>query len=509
MKITLKILCAAASAFALSACGAPGETALQVANQSVEHVGCKTSQSEMWNSLHAVAEKEGAYPEGKELEAALRLAGEKRNLKGPAFDAYVDAFVRNYKVTIEGIKEKFAPEDLAGWKKALAEMEIGIRVTDVHAQLQSKIALTLSDLSQAERALNAACEDGESSQQGPEVVDGREPAGEIGPQPAPGNGNFNTVWEQLKAEHDPEVYGARKSLATLYQSCSVLSLPAMTASTPHVSGITILAEPHPAGGRKRVYGNIASINASHYYIKGQTLAKSSCHEIRNAPPIYDFGGKPATSSSKPNVMDYFRSAGTGTEVIGFDCSAYVFSALALAGLKMDPDPAKPLKADLVHGIGSRAFKEPQANGLRCLQKISVSPTKSILPGDIIAINGHVVMIDAAGADPFGLNKITKIADCSSANLPYSKFDFVIAQSSPSKSGIGVNRYQARNYLDESSTFREGLGRYAVAACKAKFGTITTVDTTNLSIIRHKKTPECKAQALVLNKEECVDSCRAL
>jgi hypothetical protein len=121
----------------------------------------------------------------------------------------------------------------------------------------------------------------------------------------------------------------------------------------------------------------------------------------------------------------------------------------------------------------------------------------------------VVMIDEVGADPYGIAPITKIADCTSANLPYSKFDFVIAQSSPSKNGIGVNRYQARDYLKESSTYRDGLTRYAIAACKAKFGTITTVDTTNLSVVRHKKTPECKAAALVANKEECVDSCQPL
>jgi hypothetical protein len=52
-------------------------------------------------------------------------------------------------------------------------------------------------------------------------------------------------------------------------------------------------------------------------------------------------------------------------------------------------------------------------------------------------------------------------------------------------------------------------KYAIAACKAKFGTITTVDTTNLSVVRHKKTPECKGPALVANKMDCVDSCKAL
>ncbi len=500
MKTTLKILASPLLALVLSACSGPGDAARTIANNSVQHIGCKVSQSEMWNALHQVAEKDGAYPVADEVREALRLAGAEKNLEGPAFEAYIDAFAANYAVTIEGIREKFAPNDVASWKKALAEMEVGVRVTDVHAELQSKVELGLSELASAERALNAACEDPD---------DGREPAGELDPPPTGDNKEFGTVWEQLKAEENPEVYGARKALATLYQSCGVLSLPAMNASTPSVDGITILAEPHPAGGRKRVYGSISDIVNTHYYIKNQTAAKPTCYNVRATPPIYDFGGKPYTTSSKPNVLDFFRDGGTGTSVIGYDCSAYVFSALALAGLKMDPDPAKPLKADLVHGIGSRAFKEPQANGLRCLAKISVTATTSILPGDIAAINGHVVMFDHVGGDPFGLDKITRIEDCTSAKLPYSQFDFVIAQSSPSKDGIGVNRFQARNYLSESSTYRDGLTRYAVAACKAKFGTLTAVDTTNLSIVRHKKTPECMATALVANREDCVDSCQAL
>lgn len=500
MKTTLKIVTLSLATCAISACGGPGSTAKAVADNSVQHVGCKTSQSEMWNSLHLIAEQQGKYPEGSELRQALLEAGEKKGLSGKEFEHYVDAFVANYTVTIEGIKEKLAPTDIASWKKALAEMEIGIRVTDVHAELQSKIASSLSELADAERALHAVCDQPED--------DGRQPAGELDPPPT-GNKDFETVWDQLKAEMGPESYGARKTLATLYQSCSVLKLPAMTSATPSISGITILSEKHPAGGLKRVYGSIASINASHYYIKGQTLAKSSCYEVRNTPPIYDFGGKPYTTSSKPSVLDFFKDAGSGTSVIGYDCSAFVFSALALAGLKMDPDPAKPLKADLVHGIGSRAFKEPQANGLRCLEKIKVSKDVSIQNGDVAAINGHVVMLDDVGADPFGLKKITKIDDCNTAHLPYSDFDFVIAQSSPSKSGMGVNRFQARDYFKESGTYRDGLTRYAIAACKAKFGTLTTVDTTNLSVVRHKKTPECMAPALIANKEECVDSCQPL
>jgi hypothetical protein len=500
MKNTKAIIIMSALGFTLTACGGAGKPAQQLAATSIDNLGCKASQSEMWTTLHRIAEEGGAYPEGKELRQALLDAGAKRGLKGQAFEDYVGAFVDNYTLTVEGIREKLAPTDLEAWKKALAEMEIGVRVTPVHEELQDKLQPSLNKLDQMEARLKQECtsgaDEGTASVPTPVV-----PA-------AGGETKASTIWEQLKLE-GPEVYGARRALATAYQSCDVLSLPAMTSSTPSISGITVLAEKHPAGGLKRVYGNIASINASHYYIKNNRLAKNGCFEVRNAPMIYDFGGKPATSSSNTKLLDFFKSAGTGTSVLGIDCSAYVFSALAVAGLKMDPDPKKLLKADLVHGIGSRAFKEPQSNGLRCLAKISVSKTTSIKAGDIAAINGHVVMIDHVGADPFGLNKITKAADCTASKLPISDFDFVIAQSSPVKSGMGIDRYQARDYLKESSTYKNGLTNYAVAACKAKFGVSSTVDTTNLSVIRHKKTPECMAEALTINKMDCVDSCKAI
>lgn len=482
----------------LTACGAAGKPALYIAQKATDNLGCKMSRSEIWNALHRIAEEGNSYPGTEELRTALLEAGEAKNLKGAEFDAYVNAFVQNYELTIEGIKEKLNPSNLAEWKKALAEMEIGVRVTSVHSALQDKLQSSSELLSQREEQLKHDCSQPE------------EPFVTL-PTPLPPTPDkympAQTVWEQLKAAANPEVYGARKTFATAYQSCDVLELPAMDSQTPSVKGITILPEPHPSGGLKRVISSLASVNATHYYIKDQRLAKNTCFEVRNSPMIYDFGGKPGTSSSNTKLLDMFRNAGSGTSVLGIDCSAYVFSALALAGLKMDPDPQKPLKADLVHGIGSRAFKEPQYNGLRCLAKIKLTKDHTIEAGDIAAINGHVVMIDEVGNDPFGIQSIQSSADCS--KVSYKDFDFVIAQSSPSKGGIGINRFQARDYLAESGTYRAGLTRYAVAACRAKFGLSASVDTTDLSIVRHKRTPECLTTALVTNKEECVDSCRPL
>lgn len=492
MKVLIRIVSFSCAAVVLTACGKMRASAVGLAAQSVNSIGCKTSQSEMWSALQKIAETEQAFPSDDEVATAVRQAAQARGLKGPALDRYIQAFTQNYEVTVKGIASHLAPHDVEGWKKALAQMEIGIRVTPIHAELQDQISGSLKKLSQAEAALQAACPN---------------PDQPIATPTPPTNSG--TVWDQLKAAQNPEVYGARRVLATAYQSCSVLNLPPMTNSTPDVQGIEVTGTHSSGAGLTRAIASLAQVVASDYYIKGQTLAKNTCFEIRNAPMIYDFGGKPYTTSSQPQILDFFKNGGSGTSVLGIDCSAFVFSALATAGLKMDPDPAKVLKADLVQGIGSSAFKEPQSNGLRCLNKISVSAAQSILPGDIVAINGHVVMIDTVGADPFGLGKITQLSDCTAAKLPVSRFDFGIAQSAPVKNGIGINRYKASEYVATSSTFTAGLQAYAVAACKAKFGGSAAINSPNLSVVRHAKTPECMTEPLQLNNDDCISSCPAL
>lgn len=478
----------------LVACSPAGKSAQTLAQQSVENLGCKTAQSETWSTLHKIAEEAGQYPTAEEVRTAFLEAGRAKGLEGSAYQNYVEAFVVNYSNIIDGIQASFAPIDLAGWKKALAEMEIGARVTEVHSKLHDKIVDSQSRLDEAEHLLGKSCD----------IPD----EGQVHiPTPPVDPNSAGTVWEQLKTSAAPEVYGLRRTLATAYQSCDVLRLAPVSASTPDVKGITVVGD-HPAGGKKREISSVSQVANSHYYIKGVTQPASSCFKVSSSPLIYDFGGKPYVSSSNEKLLDMFKNGGSGTSVLGIDCSAFVFSALAVSGLKLDYSASKPLKASLVNGVSSTMLKDPQNNGLRCLDKISVSKTVSILPGDIIAISGHVIMVDAVGIDPLGLNRAAKVEDCTTAKLPYTGFDFTIAQSAPVKSGMGINRHVAKDYLATSSTFRDGITRYAVAACKARFGVSSTVDTSSLAIVRHRKTADCKAAALQENKEECVASCPA-
>ncbi len=268
------------------------------------------------------------------------------------------------------------------------------------------------------------------------------------------------------------------------------------------------ANSRPGGGHIRTIANLANVVSTHYYIHNVNLAKDSCFEVRKDPMIYNYGGKPYTTSTLPKTLNMFKRVTSGGPTLGIDCSGYVFSALATAGLKMDPDPNKILKADLVRGIPSGAFKEPQSNGLRCLQKISLTKDNTLQAGDIIAINGHVVMVDSIGADPFGLKNINKLTGCNTTNIKKANFDFVISQSAPIKNGIGINKIQIRDYLSTSGTIHDGLIAYALASCRLKFGASANLSSPNLSIVRHNHKPECLAEPLTLTNAECVDSCPA-
>lgn len=309
---------------------------------------------------------------------------------------------------------------------------------------------------------------------------------------------------ETKSPLNAAVMGSRLAMATAYQTCNTLKLPPMSTQSPDVDGIEIFGT-HPDGvGSKRRIASLAKVQASHYYIRDERSYPQSCFNVRNNPLIYDYGGKPYATTAASSPLDFFKNNGDGTSVLGIDCSGYVFSAYAAAGLKMSS--SRPLRASDSWSWGSSSYVEPQNNGLSCLKKITVMPSESLKAGDIIAVVGHVFLVDRVGADPFGISKAATVNDCS--KLVSDNFDFVITQSSNSKNGIGINSFEARDYLKTSTKFKSGLEKYAYYSCLAKFNQKTyTPSLGNLSVVRHKGTSECMAPRVKLVKEECVAQCQ--
>lgn len=299
-------------------------------------------------------------------------------------------------------------------------------------------------------------------------------------------------------------YGALKTFATAYQSCEVISKPAMVFETPGVKGIAIIGTSPDGAGRKRIIADLPALLLSDYYLQDFSL-KPQCRDVRKSPLIYDYGGKPDTPTSQ-NVLDLFTNSGSGTAALGIDCSAYVFTVIASAGLKLDPE--RKLKPVLVHGINAVLYKEPQQNGMPCLEKIRVGENGTLKAGDIAAKVGHVLILDSVGADPLGIGKATTVDQCN--RLTSDGFDFVVVQSSPAKNGIGLNKFVGKDYMLESPAMKSGFEKYAREACKARLkGQDVLISGQEVQLVRHKLTAECIDEPVQLVGEVCVQECAAL
>jgi hypothetical protein len=245
---------------------------------------------------------------------------------------------------------------------------------------------------------------------------------------------------------------------------------------------------------------------THYYFAAtRPVENQACGQLRRNPLIYDYGGKPFASSGTRGTLNVFRDAGSGTDALGIDCSGYVFSAMASAGLRVVA--GESLKAQNVYGINSARFMRAPDSGLSCFRYASVSATQSLLPGDVVASDGHVFLVDWVGDDPLGIEAIGEIQDCRLGPISAARFDFVLSQSGPIKGGIGINRIHARDYL-LSGEMKTGLEQFAVTACRRRFlGGSETVRPGAVGVVRHRRSAECLDREVYLEHQDCLNSCR--
>ncbi|MBC7420668.1 MAG: hypothetical protein H7328_08065 [Bdellovibrio sp.] len=284
--------------------------------------------------------------------------------------------------------------------------------------------------------------------------------------------------------------------ATAYQSCRVLDLPPMDSTTPNIQGVTRVGTHSDGIGGKRLVTDVKAAQNSHYYMRG-IASESSC--TKTTPLIYDYGGKVFTSG---NTISFFKNAGSGTEALGVDCSGYVAASIAVGGLRYKPGLAnKPIYANQ----GASKYMDAAKSGFTCFENVTVTPLVSIKEGDVVGVSGHVLAIDKIGADPFALANIKTVAECSTLN--YKNFDIVIVQSSPSKGGIGMNKYKVKDYLAESSKMKTAFVEMGKNACLAKFQyKWIKPASSDWGFVRHKRTAECVTARAVMEGESCTKAC---
>lgn len=486
----------------LSACAPKNFKALDdVANDTKNSVGCSDLESKTWDAVDKYLIEQKSMPTSEELKEHLRSSfRELKTSQGPLSAEKVEALSQNFDELFDILLTE-APQlekvqDSQGLLEVLTALEIGDHTTDTKVKLQNRVGGQFAKIKAQISELDVQCAN-------PPAAVPEQPGDTVTSAPDAG-----TEESAATTSLPLPIYGSHLAMATAYQTCQALTEPIMTASTPDIedAGIVITGTHSDGVGKKRVIGNTTAFFRSHPYYKNVTNYASSCLNGRSYPMIYDYGGKPYATTSTTSTLDFFKNAGSGTAVLGMDCSGFIYTALATAGLRVSD--GKAMKASGVSGVSSTMYVEPAKNGLTCLDKITVTPKADIKSGDIVAIAGHVIMIDRVGADPFGLNGAKTTDACS--KLEAKNFDFSVIQSSPSKNAVGINRYEARNYLYENTKMKDTLTKYAYYACLARVNNKNYTPSLGTgSVVRHKLTPSCMGTRIKLAQESCVMSCPQL
>lgn len=494
-----------------------------IAKGTIQDIACQNQKLEekLWDGLKSYIIEQDQMPSSAALQGAFSreietLAAQDNSLTDQDIRALKKSF-NDLIVTLldeapEGERVQTPQELLI----LLSAIDVGDRTTPFRSYLQNKVQDQFGKVKRQKIKLNQMeCSNGligpDPSVDPEEDVPTVETPGTESPAEEETDDKATRNWSYHVSEAQRNgvplaVLGGRWSMATAYQSCQTNQLPSMNSQTSDVRGISVTGKHSDGVGSKRSISSLSQVQTTHYYIKDNSNYGSSCFNVRQNPLIYDYGGKPAATTSTTSTINFFKNAGTGTSVLGVDCSAYVFTAMATAGLRLKE--GRTLKASDVFSWGSGTYVEPQQNGLTCLDKISVSPSSTMKAGDIAAVYGHVVMIDKVGTDPFGIASARTTSDCD--KVSYKNFNFVVSQSSPSKGAIGLNYFDAKGYLATSSKMATGFEKYAYYTCLAKVSNKTYKPSLGtFSLVRHLGTSACSATRVKLENEACVASCNSM
>ncbi|MFN3698197.1 MAG: hypothetical protein ACK4VO_12235 [Pseudobdellovibrio sp.] len=473
--------------------------------QATQALGCSNFKSKVFDSMYDYLDGQKSSPSLEDFISALnsqidQIAKDQNIQDTEKVSQLKEEMAKLYETLIDRSKKLKKVQTARQHLETIIELEMQDISTTENVKLNTELAQQFSKVESIAKSTDVQC----SSNQ-PTAPDSSNQNGQATTPPSSGSDNA-----QLPPQTNPDVNkknriiaGSKNVIATAYQSCQSLDIPEISAATPNVIGITKLKDKHQDGiGGKRIISDLKQVQNTHPYIKVAGGETNGCFNVRNNPLIYDYGGEPSVTST---TINFFKDSGTGTSVLGVDCSAYVSAAIGVAGLKYNPSvDNKPI---FIRQNSSK-FINANASGFKCFSNVIASPSESIRPGDIVGVRGHVVMIDKIGSDPFGLKKLKSANDCS--NMKIDNFDFIVSQSSPSKNGIGINRYVVRDYLKETGPgkMQTAFIGIAQAACQAYFSQKNVpTPSQDYGIIRHKGTSECLTSQVQLANQSCVSQCR--
>lgn len=472
----------------LAGCADGGSSSVPQAGKSIsDTLGCEDIKSNIFNTFYEVIDKDRKIPSPQELKDAVhaRVDAMSKSLKSETDQLMIDKLHVELDRLVELMLQEFADNPNLTWNEMIQKL-IEYEMED---QSEQKIVQATEDINQQVERIKSLSQDLDLPCNTPSPTPSPdEPSHEVPPTPpVAGIPSISAISK-----------GLNMVFATAYQSCDALNLPPMTSATPNVAGISVVGKHSDGVGSQRAISSISSVASSHYYIKGQQYP-GGCFAVNKNPLIYDYGGSPKFTTS---TLNFFEDSGSGTSVLGVDCSAYVSSGIAVAGLRYKPGlDNKPVYVRQ----SSSKFISAAKSGFSCFENIKISREASIKAGDVVGVSGHMLVVDRVGNDPFGFKNFKTESQCEGLN--YKNFDITINQSSPVKNGIGINKYEARDYLSESTKMRTAFVEIGKLACLAYLQNKTTQSpSSEWGFLRHKGTSECKAPRVTMVGESCVQKC---
>ncbi len=468
--------------------------------------GCQDFQAYVWNYIYKIVSIENGKPPPyytvkKTIIKRIQELMKEHPASKEDIQKFALRFVEIYALVTEFMNTHQEDETTT----TLVQFEHGV-VEQSHTDFINKLTQTFEELDENAKALNQGCKE-EEIYADTDDTNNTDSSHSSDTSTDSTSSSHLSEWDiawfhKMRKSVHPLVYGARKVMSTAYQSCSVLDLELMPVDY-NTKGIRASSR-HPSGnGWRRVVTSLRDVNNTHYYLSQIDIPNNNqCTNVHSTPLIYDYGGKPSTSMSSINL---FRNSGSGSKSLGVDCSGFVTSAMASAGLRLKQKVfIRPIH---VKGINSWMFKTAERNKLSCLKQQDITVQNPIQPGDIIASNSHVFIVEFTGRDPFGLNNITNSDQCHSKTVKLSNFQFSIIQSSAHNNGVGINRMHIRDAADGLHTIKRGLQRIASRACYKIFGMETHININEISIVRHSsKVPACRDREIYLENQECLKTC---
>lgn len=459
----------------------------------VTSLSCENFETKMFDGLLLALDNDGELPKPEELH--LQLTEDFKSIENSEdhkseITEIIFQFLKIYSDIYKNHPESFSKDSVLEIKKYLMAIETRDQMSMKDINFISKYKSQLNLLQKSAQKLKQDCTS--ISDTGPEVQN---------PPPVTSSGTF---LDSIKNKYNLEVYGAYKTFATAYQNCDAAERAPLDKNTKSLKGISVVGTHESGTGKIRVISSLRDVQKTHPYLN-ERQPSSSCFNTFKNPLIYDYGGKPESQNTQSSELNFFKNDGTGSKALGTDCSGFIFSSLASAGFKFAPDVK--VKARHVLAYKAARYVNPKSSGLTCFEKVPISKTSNLRPGDIVASTGHIFMITKTATDPLGIDNKTKMKDCD--NIDESQFDFEIMQSSPSLGAIGINKMKASDYLAESTTMKKAMVHFAKKLCQVKFTNASSIQTsTRVSIVRHKQTDECKAQSEIqLSNQKCIQACR--